>query len=392
MDSNYDRRLDETWAIQHVQSLLDLGHTDFNALLKQAWGMSPFVIKRVLDELGVPTVFGESYSSNGASKPDHADRLPIQHPLDCSWRFTRESSIQLLNYSVRQFDSPTLLIGCPSIAVNAAKAHTDCGITLVDIDGWTLDEVNKIAPEINCIELDVFAERIPGGLYTTVILDPPWYPVEMNAFIVAASQAVDHNGTVVVVIPPKGVRRSAEYEIQTMIADAVKSGLNLCDYLHGSVNYYMPFFERQALRAANLGQVHPEWRQGDLLVFRRSDKSVEHASPQQAQPYSQWSELKLESSRVRFASQPTHGATSELESILPGNILPDISRRSPYVARASVWTSGNRIFASSDPDSLRLALSCIIDGKPLEARPSLAHAAQELYHIMLLEMEEVAAQ
>jgi dihydroorotase-like cyclic amidohydrolase len=62
-----------------------------------------------------------------------------------------------------------------------------------------------------------------------------------------------------------------------------------------------------------------------------------------------------------------------LRSIVPGDILPSVSRRDPRRANADVWTSGNRIFACGGTSTL----VTIIDALAARQMPEVAVEVQE---------------
>ena len=72
--------------------------------------------------------------------------------------------------------------------------------------------------------------------------------------------------------------------------------------------------------------------------------------------------------RVRFRDGPRQGAAlPELVAIVKGDILPSVSRRDSRRLAASVWTSGNRVFACARPDLAAAVLRAALDGTSPDA-------------------------
>jgi hypothetical protein len=137
--------------------------------------------------------------------------------------------------------------------------------------------------------------------------------------------------------------------------------LDLASSLPLRAEYETPFFERNALRAEGLS-APPVWRRGDVLVFRKS-RSITPASMGRRKARGS-TEFTIGRMRVflRAAEDPWTGQSDDLlRQIVPGDILPTVTRRDPRRRSATVFTSGNRIFAS--PDSRRIALAAAIAGK-----------------------------
>jgi hypothetical protein len=125
-----------------------------------------------------------------------------------------------------------------------------------------------------------------------------------------------------------------------------------------AIAYETPFFERNALAAAGI-YPPPQWRRGDLIVFRKAHTSTR--SPASSVRGREWTEVGI--GRMRLFIRGTSAVCSEeasLISLVDGDILPTVSRRDPRRRLANIWTSGNRIFRTDNPQLvLEAAISCV---------------------------------
>jgi hypothetical protein len=255
-----------------------------------------------------------------------------------------------------------LLYGTPGVASHAISHSLQRKIIFVAEDNPVtrrLAEANTLRRAPISIELCQRAKYFEeaGG----VILDPPWYDDYIRPMLRAASAACRVGGVVVISLPPEGTRDTAHRDRRRVVAYANRIGLDLASSLPLRAEYETPFFERNALRAEGLS-APPVWRRGDVLVFRKS-RSITPASMGRRKARGS-TEFTIGRMRVflRAAEDPWTGQSDDLlRQIVPGDILPTVTRRDPRRRSATVFTSGNRIFAS--PDSRRIALAAAIAGK-----------------------------
>jgi hypothetical protein len=128
----------------------------------------------------------------------------------------------------------------------------------------------------------------------------------------------------------------------------------------------MPPFERNALQAEGLYTISEDWRRGNLAVFVRTQ--LAHVLHPQSVDEAAWAEEVLLGMRVRIRPQPAGGFQDPtLKSLVPGDVLPSVSRRDRRRRFVDVWTSGNRIFACSGRHVLRQIVTAVAaDHSPAE--------------------------
>jgi hypothetical protein len=161
--------------------------------------------------------------------------------------------------------------------------------------------------------------------------------------------------------PPIGTRPGIEEEWRRTEKFAEELGLTVREK-SPSLKYLSPPFEQNALRAARHQYVQPDWRPGVLVVFQKIGQCCE-PRPTNHNSHAEWTEQSLLGVRWRFRpqQQPVECRPLLVEAVAE-DILDSVSRRDPRRARADVWTSGNRIFASPDTHSLELITKALASG------------------------------
>jgi hypothetical protein len=204
--------------------------------------------------------------------------------------------------------------------------------------------------------------ELTAGEAAVVIVDPPWYMDFIRPMLAAAAAACRFGGHVVISLPPNGVRPSARNDRTKILYWAERQGLSLLSEDAAQLSYETPFFETNALAAAGVTNVPPDWRRGDLLIFRKFGRR--EVTPRTSSVRKKrWKEVSIGSMRLFVSTDSVIDSTVEpaLQPVAAGEIVPTVSRRYPPRRRATVWTSGNRAFACDRPDLvMRAALSCAI--------------------------------
>jgi hypothetical protein len=107
--------------------------------------------------------------------------------------------------------------------------------------------------------------------------------------------------------------------------------------------------------------ISEDWRRGNLAVFVRTQ--LAHVPRPQPVDDAAWTEEVLLGMRVRIRPQLARGFQDPtLKSLVPGDVLPSVSRRDPRRQFADVWTSGNRIFACPGRHVLRQTVTAVAAG------------------------------
>ena len=279
----------------------------------------------------------------------------VPHPLDFDWRFTRDT-ISLIWQTIRDLASThpdVALLGTPSLAASAESWRDLGSVTLLERNP---NHYRSLVDGITFACCDVLRDPIPHGSNGVVVADPPWYEAETIGFLWTASTLSRTGAHVLLSLPPVVTRPGINEERERITAAAEGFGLEFVRLSEGVLRYGTPFFETNATQAAG-APVPSDWRLGDLAIFRRIEGECGTRPVMDAEPA--WTERSLGLTRFKLRETgSTEFASPVLRSLVPGDVLPSVSRRDPRRNEATVWTSGNRIFGCDGTSTL----ATIIDG------------------------------
>ena len=304
----------------------------------------------------------------GQARSSSARQLVIPHPLDFDWRFTRPA-VGLIWETIAELANPkggVALLGTPTLA--SAKRPTNLGaVTLYERNP---NHYRSLSDGMTFACCDVLRDPIAAGTNGVVVADPPWYEAETIGFLWTASTLAGSGAHVLLSLPPFETRPGIPEERERITTAAAGFGLELVRVTEGVLGYRTPFFEANAMEAAG-ASMPPDWRVGDLAVFRRTD-AVCGLRPVLESEHG-WVERSMELTRFKLREATTNGfASPVLISIVPNDVLPSVSRRDPRRTGASVWTSGNRIFGCEGTGTL----ATVIDGMNAGERPEITVGMQ----------------
>ena len=328
-----------TW----ITVALDQGVDDFGDLVRALPGVSPPEIAAAL-----PSVPNVPAPLRGLSRTNHLifgrTNGSVPHPLDYDWRFSPRAISLLASEALRCCPSSGTigLFGCPSLARSSE---------LLTRKLWLLDRnAHEEAVGGNCrtAAVDLVCDAIPPVAADIAIVDPPWYPEIQLAFLWAAAMVLPVGGVVLSSGPPVGSRPSAADDQETLIARARDFGLKAVSTRRGILPYLTPPFEAAAFRAAGTPPFPVDWRRGDLVTFRKCART-DAERPRVSSPKIAWSEYNVEGVQIRVRVTDPSEDDPSLYALVPDNVLPTVSHRSPIREEVAVWTSGNRVFGSRNP-------------------------------------------
>jgi len=362
-------------------AILD-GATDFQALLHRLACVYPTDLMASLDRLAhrglIAPAAAKSYrlqaGRNSFGSVEGLSLLPLPHPLDFEWRFTADSARELLNRTadMTPVGGDILLFGTPGLAVEAMTVPIAHRLTFLAEDNVVTGRVSALNEATGSpLSIAFCGAGLPREGAEAVILDPPWYPDFVRPMLLAAAHACRTGGVVLISLPPDGTCASAEANRNLAISFAQGLGLELLEHDMKAVCYESPFFERNALAAEGIF-TPPHWRRGDLVIFRK-ERMTKRPAPSSSTRHRDWVEVNV--GRMRLFIRGDGQASSNdpgLVSIVEGDVLRTVSRRDPRRAQAQIWTTGNRIFRSNNPQLLLdAAITCSSEGLGSGVQPHL---------------------
>lgn len=307
----------------------------------------------------------ESKDQDTSPKSTDHSLLPIPHPLDYEWRFCQSSISYLIDktLSLTRIGDTVALLGVPSVFHEATGCNTLRHFVLLDKNSEIIRRFRKIISLDRAVQYDALRDPPPDFQASVVLLDPPWYEAYFHAFLWSACQFCELSGYILLSLPKEGTRPGFSEERIRLLKWCHKLGLNLIQTKPSALRYISPPFESNALKAAGIHSVPKTWRSCDLAIFRRvSERNLPRPEYSGTDVDNEWREFTIKG--VRFRVRPLNDAAfrdPRLKSLVPGDILPTVSRRDPGRQQVDVWTSGNRVFACDGLNVLELifqALAC----------------------------------
>ena len=375
------------------------GAQDFWHLVSLLPAVYPTVVRQAVERLiassTVPAYLAverPTWKSSGVSSPD-VPGLPTPNPLAFDWRYTRDTAGELLERVVASTDPTGTvgLLGSPSVYEMAGIRKAPRQFILLDQNG----SLSIIGPQSLAGGIfrrcDMLHDAIDLPEVQAVLADPPWYEEETLAFLRTAALICADLGKVLLSSAPNGVRPGIQEERDRIVRAAKESGLTYLGTEPHVLSYATPFFEHNALRAAGFAHVMPNWRRGDLLTFQRAGDSLSGpTNPMLLVP--EWVQFDVRGATIWVRPRDQQGFIDPgLVPVVPGDILPTVSRRDVRREAADVWTAGNRIYRCKGSHILSIILHAIrVSEAPLEAvRRSLQHS---LDHLEAAKVETCIAQ
>ena len=229
------------------------------------------------------------------------------------------------------------------------------------------DRVPGSSPNSGFLRFDVKSDVAGISPVQAVLADPPWYIDDVLAFLRTSARVCADKGTVFLGFGSDGTRPGVVQERERIIAEADKLGLKFFGLEPRALSYATPFFEHNALLAAQLKHVPSSWRHGDLLLFRKYGNGLlEDQLSSSTVP--SWAEANIGGIEVRVRGDGRREFVDPgLIPLVPGDILPAVSRRDFLGQEADVWTTGNRVYRCEGKNILAVILKALEEsGDPTE--------------------------
>jgi hypothetical protein len=352
--SNEDFR---SWIVSWLQSLEDETLVDIEALFTVSPGIFPSTLLELwrceLTRRGLVAIV-PSWTDLDPPAPHPPDiRLPVGHALDADWRFTPACARQLAQELTGALpDGSTVAhLGAPTTFLYGLL---DAGVhqhVLLDRNEAMLETLAAVAHAPHkLLRHDLARCDLPPDMHASAaIADPPWYLEDTIVFLIAAAGLCVPDALILLCQPSVGTRPGVEAERRRLLDELPGLGLTLEDVRSGALHYQTPHFEATALRTAmkEISRLR-SWRRGDLLVLRRTSAIRPRlvVSPRAEE----WHEVRFGPVRIKVRNRAT--GPRDLDSMVTGDVLPNVSRRDRIRAHIGLWTSGNRVYRIAHPKSI----------------------------------------
>lgn len=351
----FERRVDD-W----MRKLLNCDNPDFHDVIKALPGVYPTAalasLKRLYSEGSISSKTFKMLEFQATQEVNFLDidtYFPLPHPINFEWRFTRQTSSDILkitHYDRGEARTPILYFGTPGVAYAALQQkNVEPGFFIGEDNAVTGLLAKKNMERDYPLKIQRCGEQLESEIANAVIIDPPWYMDFIKPMLMAATHSVKLGGNIQFAMPPVGTGRSSYRQRRQIFELADSIGLDVVRVRSGFLRYETPFFEANALRAAGLS-TYVDWRCGDLITFvKKRVQPICLDTRSLNTPI--WREAVIGRMRL-YISLKSSQSSGALHSIIPNDILPSVSRNHPLRHKANVWTSGNRMFHCDNTDLL----------------------------------------
>lgn len=296
-------------------------------VLARAAGPAGAAAARLLDDARVP----------GKEGPAWDPRLPLPHPADLDWRFTRETADRLIDAALDGIPArgTVLAVAVPTVVTRLVERETSHRIVFAArpddpvttaLRSWAPDGVVFIdaASDLRSVEADVS------------LVDPPWYDDVALPLVRQAASGTKLGGAVLVCGPDRLTGCSAAARLAELPQQPLQFGLRAARIAGRRPRYDTPLFELNTLEAAGVLNADPKWRTGRLFVGEALGPS--QVGPEDVPAAPAWREHVFGTCRARLPA----GAPGCYADRVEFSVRPIVGRLRGAERIPSIWTSGNR--------------------------------------------------
>lgn len=339
------------------------------AVLPYLRGASPDVVWPLLKQQSLEGASVDTWPESMAAAALHPSYEP--HPLDFDWPFTPETARELADLAILSGDS-IALFGMPS--VHTAIVESGRESTLVDWNPLVTSRYPRSAHRF-----DLCRDKIPWRTrFDVVLLDAPWYPEMLLAWLERAFFITKDCGTVAFSLWGELTRPEALYEREEIL-DLLSLRGHITIH-RDALSYASPLFERIAFDAAGV-PAPSAWRRGDLVLVRKYISALPPPAPE-LQEMARWHRFVFGRRQVAV-----RGARRREESALapirdPWR-LASVSRRHAPRKSVNVWLSNNQVASLATTEPLLERLYALADGTVSSSRVGDLPLMQQLLEVPL---------
>jgi len=304
------------------------------------------------------------------SERSSAVRPPKYHPelhaLDYEWYFTNTTA-RSLSHEFASESGLTICLGAPRVAAAAIRASRR--VVSIDKNPCVLTRfpvLNK-SEEVHIMDA-TDAGRI-GMQADVVVFDSPWYLPDTIAWLLSASKLIKRGGSIVFALYPPLVRATAKVERELVLE--IASSMGAVEIQEDGLVYETPLFEHEALEGSGLRGLN-EWRRADLVrvAMGRPMADTDLGLLRRPMIDGTWRSFVIGDQVVKVRSRSLElNSHRQLNGLLrplgDSFLLESVSVGVPQRKLVDVWTSRNRVAASSDTRLLSLILRRLARGESL---------------------------
>jgi hypothetical protein len=351
---------------------------DFPTLVYELPGVDPQLVIRALEQMREDDAIGvlarEACRQARTLTPTAAPtrERPIPHPLEFYWAHD-PASVNGLTSLLGQISAGETIayLGAPNVFAAAVG----------DLPGRRHVLLDRSVPRTQSLRatglsevllVDLLSSEIPQLQAGTVLTDPPWYPDHIRGFLWSAAQVACVGAKVWACFPPAGTRPGVSQETKALMAWAEQGGLASLSHESAKLRYLSSPFELASLRAAHIGGVPLNWRCGDLVCFELSQPFSQPRPPRSADEET-WLPFVIDEIPVWVRDgrdRDRELGDGLLEGLVDGDILNSVSRRHPVRGSVDVWSSLNRVWASSHPAAIQAICRALAEATDPQASVS----------------------
>jgi hypothetical protein len=278
-------------------------------------------------------------------KPDPSRALPEPHILDCDWRYTAETILDL-SALMRPIDN-VLAVGAPSLA----RHLESCGRDVLLVDRQPFHAVRNHHQVEPGIAKPDFEKR------AIAIIDPPWYPIEAKRWIAWAAHGTEPKGKMFVSLWPETTRPTAGKEFDEIESWASEwADFEVLDIVP---RYDTPEFENAAIRSGGIASkgLSPGYGRLVCILPRSLPALIDYRCPRNT-----WIRFVVNDYQLAVCLKENGTLRSPVSQhpLAMNWTWPYVSKRAPQRDLINLWSSHNEVAILKDPElaveALRKAL------------------------------------
>jgi len=227
--------------------------------------------------------------------------LPEASPVYFQWWFTPASLLLLSNAILARISNSdrVAFIGAPTLGTYVSYFFEN-RLAVFDVDQTLLNNLKNVAQKgAEFIRYDVVndLDKELQNKFSIIYLDPPWYLNYIFAFLKRAGELCKQGGLIFVSLPPVNTRSTIFQERERVYKFIKDCGFRIISYWPSAIRYEIPKFESRAYKQSGI-ELRQPWREGELLLLRKTKNIINADSPEFLIEQRNWSEFIINKCRI----------------------------------------------------------------------------------------------